>query len=238
MTDYTSDELFHFVGRSSPADDERNYSVLRSILRTGEIGRPPFGHGWNSHRFTFDKSGDILTEQLLVPEIVCFADIPFPSLGLHSKKYGRFAVSLHRAHLVRYGTRPVTYFPYDPSDIGQVVDGVGALRNIEATYRGVRLHRTSDAEQALGVVPSTLEEALQAAEYVLSIQVLAFLKPFNNTLHRDDERNYYMEREWRRLGNVLFEPKHVASVVLPESFIQRINVDEPEYCERVRVLAS
>ena len=36
-----------------------------------------------------------------------------------------------------------------------------------------------------------------------------------------DDENYYMEREWRTIGKVDFEPAEIAKVVLPESFAER-----------------
>ena len=35
---------------------------------------------------------------------------------------------------------------------------------------------------------------------------LAYIKPFNSELADNDPNNFYSEREWRKFGNLLFQP--------------------------------
>jgi len=54
---YTSGELFHFVGRPFPDDDEANYQTLLKVLRSGCVSHPPHRPDWGivSHHIDFTK---------------------------------------------------------------------------------------------------------------------------------------------------------------------------------------
>jgi hypothetical protein len=59
--------------------------------------------------------------------------------------------------------------------------------------------------------------------------VFGFIKFFDDAAGDEDLHNFYMEREWRVLGNVRFELSDVYRVILPERYAERFHRDLPEY---------
>src|SRR5258708_6962023 len=100
---YTSDELFHFVGRAHPNDHEANYETLLKVLRGGHISHPPHDPNWGKTRQEFNWDKGLITEELIVPTVTCYCDIPMECLKLHTSKYGQFGLSFDRELLIRYG---------------------------------------------------------------------------------------------------------------------------------------
>lgn len=238
---YISSELFHFVGSSAPSDHERNYSVLKAVLSSGCVSHPPHEVGWGKISYTLDLAKRLAHEELLVPTVTCYCDIPFEQLSPHIAKYGSFGVSFSRHQLTKYGARPVTYVPCRPDDWTGVFTGHTLLKELEATFRGVyeqrRLLEPPVFGESRGIglekTPSTVLESLQKAEHTLALRVLAFVKPYESTLNDSDPRYYYSEREWRKLGNLVFEPPDVIRVVVHETYLERAKEDLPQYRELI-----
>jgi hypothetical protein len=55
------------------------------------------------------------------------------------------------------------------------------------------------------------------------------VKVFDSTLGDGDPNNFYMEREWRVIGRVMFNAGDVARVIVPEGFGGRFRTDEPGF---------
>jgi hypothetical protein len=68
----------------------------------------------------------------------------------------------------------------------------------------------------------------QLAAYI-DEYVFSYCVPFNSALDESDERHFYMEREWRVLGDVPFSVADVERVVLPRDFADRLRSDLPHY---------
>ena len=232
---YTSDELFHFVGCGHPHDHEGNYDILKTILIDRCISHPPHERGWGVERLTLNPAESLLNGGLLVPDVVCFADIPVGALDIHVKKYGMFGLSLVRGHLVRYGDRPVMYVPVHADD-GLSIYRRTLLRDIEAVFRSLQ-EVTRDlpplTQRSLGRQLGSLQESAQAASTILGRAFLAFIKPFDAALDDSAPENFYMEREWRRLGNVCFEPEHVGRVLVAEAYVARLKAECPAFERKV-----
>ena len=239
-TRYTSDELFHFVGYSHPDDHVANYDILRSVLADRCISHPPHERGWGVERLTLNRTESLVNGGLLVPDVVCFADIPREALGIHVKKYGMFGLSLARDHLVRYGARPVMYVPLHADD-GLSIYGRTLLRDIEAVFRSLQ-DTTQDLppieRRHLGRQLVSLQESAQVAYTVFGKAFLAFLKPFDADLENRDPENYYMEREWRRLGNVCFAPEQVGCILVPEVYVARLKGECPSFEQKVESIEA
>ena len=58
---------------------------------------------------------------------------------------------------------------------------------------------------------------------------LRLCKPFDGNKTDADPDNYYMEREWRVLGNVMFTLPDVYRVVIPSAFAKRLREEVPNY---------
>jgi len=237
---YISSELFHFFGRSAPLDHERNYELLKTVLATGCVSHPPHEIGWGKVSYSLDISKRLAREEMLIPTVTCYCDIPYEQLGPHMSKYGSFGLSFSRHHLTKVGARPVIYVPCRPDDWRSVFSGHTTLKELEATFLGVLEQRAAlsadtgeDKSVALEDLPKSALEALAKAEHTLALRVLAFVKPYESTLDDADPSYYYSEREWRKLGNLIFEPSEVLRVVVNQSFLERAREELPEFRDRV-----
>ncbi len=240
QTQYTSKVLYHFVGHSCANNDEHNFEVLKKILSTGCISHPPHDNNWGdvSHTVNWDKS--LIQEELVVPTITCYADIPFESLGTHVSKYGKFGISIPKDIMIQYGARPVMYIPMRNDDWASI-NGCTLLTDLEAIYKGYHQLVSSklpDNEKALdrslGNIPDTESQAIKAMENAMVKDLLSFIKPFNSHLNENHRDNFYMEREWRKHGNMKFNPTDVDTIVVATGFMARLKQIFPQYADRVR----
>ena len=238
---YLSPELFHFVGSSSPLDHERNYAVLKLVLSSGCVSHPPYEKGWGTVAYTLDLKKRLALEEMLIPTVTCYCDIPYDHLGPHIGKYGSFGLSFSRHHLTKFGARPVIYVPCRPDDWAGVFSGHSHLEELESTFRDVcQRRRTMDSsveepKRGVGLEsrPRTLFETLQNAERTLALRVLAFVKPYESTLDDSDPQYFYSEREWRKLGNFVFGPRDVFRVVVHPSYLERGKQELAAYRDRL-----
>lgn len=238
-TPYTSLELFHFVGWRHPEDDERNFHVLAKILAAGSVSAPPHREDYGHIEYEINMDHSLLNEELIVPSMTCFADIPRESLGILTRKYGRFGLALSRDFLVFVGARPVMYFPVSHNH-GISIYGEMKLREIEATYKGFHRvfsekfeHFAEESERSYGDEPDTIDQAIEGISDVFAMDFLAYIKPFNADLPMDHRDSYYMEREWMRLGNVKFQPANVRRIVVAAGYAERLIKRCPDYAERI-----
>lgn len=239
-TQYTSKELFHFVGHNHPNDDERNFEKLKNILSDCCVSHYPHENNWGavSHKVYWDKS--LIKEELIVPTVTCYADIPWDSLSIHVEKYGRFGLSLPKDLLIKYGARPVMYIPMRHDDWAGK-SGETLLKDLEAVYKGYHEQVSSKltnfngvSSRSLGKVPNTEHEAIEAIESVFVKDLLGYIKPFNSHLDERHSDNFYMEREWRKLGNMKFSPDDVCKVIIAEGYLDRMKKTFPYYADRIK----
>ena len=100
---YTSDELFHFVGRRAPGDHEANYQTLLKVLRGGCVSHPPHGRDSGIVSVNVNLARELISGGMVVPTVTCFCDIPVDHLALHVRKYGTFGLSIKRHLLIAAG---------------------------------------------------------------------------------------------------------------------------------------
>lgn len=72
----------------------------------------------------------------------------------------------------------------------------------------------------------------------MNVYVFSFLKYFDATTSDEDPENFYMEREWRVLGDVKFELKNVHRIFLLPSYAERFREDMPGYTGQVTFVES
>lgn len=240
-TPYTSDELFHFVGFGSAENDEKNYQTLLKILRDGWVSYWPHNSDWEEVSVTTSWDGFLQHEKFIVPSVTCFADISSGSLGIHTTKYGKFGISFPRDYLTQYGARPVMYVPLRNDDWGSA-NGTTLLKNLEVIYKSFHnfvikeLPDTPPQSRSLGKEPENKEAAISAMSNVFAKDFLAFIKPFNSHLPSDHEKNYYMEREWRKYGNLKFDPEKVSQVWVAKGYAAKLVLEFPNYATRIKEL--
>jgi hypothetical protein len=75
---------------------------------------------------------------------------------------------------------------------------------------------------------------LKAFSHFLFFHLLGFVKGFDSNLQEDDPNNYYMEREWRVLGNMPFARKDVQRVIFPRAYAERFRQDVPDYFGQIQ----
>lgn len=236
---YVSREFFHFMGRKTLHDKEATYQTLLTILEQGCISHPPHDNSWGTVGYQIDRNKSLLSEELIVPMITCYCDIPLMSLGVHMGKYGRFALSFCRDFVIAYGARPVIYIPHNPADWLHAHGGKHVLGEIEAKYRGLCRHvypKVNEDEVGSNQVarePKNFSSAVAHLMSTLELHVLAFVKPFDSSLPEAHPENYYMEREWRKYGNLKFTPRDVVNVIVDERFLDRFIRDQPGYADKV-----
>lgn len=237
---YASDELFHFVGHSSPMDNTENYKKLGKVIESGCISHSPHDGTWGevSHTTTWDNQ--LETEQLIVPTVTCYADIPFKALSIHTSKYGMFGVALPCDLLIKYGARPVTYIPMRSDDRQSMsIHGLTLLRNMEAIVKGfnekivTKQKKLNHVSRTLDAKPNSPEEAISAMHSMFLKDFLAFIKPFNSELPHNHSNNYYMEREWRKYGNMKFEPDQVSRIIVAKGYKKQAKKEFPAYENKI-----
>jgi hypothetical protein len=86
---------------------------------------------------------------------------------------------------------------------------------------------------ALGILElrkhvSVRQRFLEMMEFI-QLEVLSYIKMFDDAKLDNDPDNYYMEREWRILGNVPFAINDVRRIILPAAYAERLRSDVPSY---------
>lgn len=121
------------------------------------------------------------------------------------------------------------------SDDWQSHYGLTLLRNIEAVVKSfneqVLQKQPSENSKSrhLGEKPSSTADAISAIQSILLKDFLAFIKPYNSELPNTHQQNYYMEREWRKYGNMKFQANQVSRLVVAKGYKQRLIKDFPVY---------
>jgi hypothetical protein len=244
MTDYISNELFHFVGRKAPTDHERNFEVLLKILRSKCISSKPPEVGWGTTSVTLTRGAKLEDEELAVSNITCYCDIPVDLLARHTEKYGCFGLSFDRSLLAQYGARPVLYVPMK-SDNWRSPYGATMLRDIEAIFEGFMRHlydenfpAPNQSTRSVGSIPGNAQQSIQALHGLLLKDFLAYIKPYDSELHVDDLNYFYSEREWRRIGGLMFGYDDIQAIVVRDGFEKRLREALPEFRGRVLTLTD
>lgn len=229
---YVSNELTHFVGRKAATDDDR-FSLLCKILRSGELrggGVSSTGQG----NIRLDFSHPLASNDLVAPETVCFCDIPLKYLSIHMGKYSRFGLAFTKVFMRTKGCNPVYYISmhspctdhrYPDDDARRKVKwGDFFDRAFREWYKD--LPRTGDR-----IDPGKLRRI----DNLILWYVLGHVKFFDSVLKKDDEKNYYMEREWRIVGSMCFNLADVARVIVPTDYAARFQAELPDFAEdRIR----
>lgn len=237
MQTYASDVLYHMVGGKAPMDHERNFDTLCKILESREIrhrkidGLP----GPMSLKIDFDAA--MADGELIVQTVICFCDIHLSQLApIHTGKYGRFGVGVDRHLVASWGGRPVSYIPMTKREStcywnhfgSEVMTAYRALHHyFEEPWEG---ERTST--RMGGGFPKSPDEALDMVSSLISKELLAYLKFFNSDLPVEHPQNYYMEREWRKFGNLPLDMA-LRQVIVASGYGNRLGNLFPQLTEAI-----
>lgn len=244
---YVSKELSHFAGAGKAEADQ--YDILLRILRSGELrhgGRVdsdiPNPGGISSHApgiVRFDPTRLVTRHESVVPEAVCFCDIPVEDLELHTSKYSRFGLSFVKEFLLPKGASPVFYVAANARTVTREAAGgkKGEVFDQEVSAYLLlwpRLYRRLLDE--LDPNATRLEGDAREFAHVnmfLLHEIFSYLKFFDESRSDDDPENFYMEREWRVTRNVAFSLDDVYRVFLPAGYARRFREDVPAYSGQV-----
>lgn len=257
---YVSDELTHFVGRDlmeDMSDDERDaregrlYDRLVTILRDGQLVTGGKKTGVNAdpsigkegitveHVVTYVVGARSLTT-MFEPSVVCFCDIPVGDVGIHMAKYSPFGLAFSRDFLLERGANPVLYLAEDAKvDQGQtfgelfVEEMNHALDLLSELQLAKRQSEGAPPYPDLQGLPKRVSDGAMRAHQFLMIHAFSLVKGFRGDSADEDPENYYMEREWRRYGDLEFALDDVCRIYLPQRFAKRLREDLPDYYGQV-----
>jgi len=245
---YVSTELTHFAGRNRRKKDgtpdlDAQYDLLIKILREGRLlHRTDDSDG--PPRVTFDGTGSFENRTLICPDAVYFCDIPVADFGIHIEKYSTFGLSFLKSFLVGKGANPAFYIAHNstahPRDFAALVlypdsEEPGPRTRASLLDRLIKSHLV--VENRIGTtspenVPPAIKDLVVKANMLSAMirhHFLSFCVPFDASKDDTHQENYYMEREWRVLGEVPFELTDVYRVVLPREYAERFRHDLPSY---------
>ena len=211
---YVSEFLTHFVGRN--LKEERAFDLLCKIIEEGILLPGGSKEKWAGNAMV-NFSGRFSSNELLLPQVVCFCDIPLNKemLEIHTKKYSKFGLAFEKKWLAKRGANPVFYIAQGSSCTDHRFPNNHPLRGT---------NRKDFFDLAVG---DWLNDLVAKGRYPLHMRrednlffwyFLCYCKFFDETLEKDDPENYYMEREWRTIGQVKFKLNDIKKVILPKAY--------------------
>jgi hypothetical protein len=191
---FSSDVLWHFVGRKDKNNPDKCFQIILSILKEGKlrIGSEP-------EPFIYHRQ-NTSTDKLIGYPVCCLADIPLKDLTLHSIRYGRYAIGFHRKSAIKNNFIPVLYVPQKSWIIDYAIQIRGEL------------------ESFLENESQEMSEKFQ--EFLLFLGSVSKPCDFNVNLEDDPAKdqmqisNFYYEREWRSIYEWNFRPEDVAMIIV------------------------
>lgn len=217
---YVSKELTHFVGRHRP--EEERFDLLLDIIRSG----------WLLHRdvggtIKINTNADGL-EEMVIPGITCFADIPINDLSLHMEKYSNFGLAFKKDFLVEKGANPVFYLATN----GMVSEENQKQTREKYFKQNIRKYFSHIQNIKQEIKENGTEKELHTIEQIDTLlvkHIFAYLKPFDASKTDADEENYYLEREWRIVGDVQFTLTDITRILIPERYGKQLREKLPNY---------
>jgi hypothetical protein len=246
---YVSTELAHFVGRGLAAEEQ--YQLLIKIINEGWITHPP--HNPNiSGNLSVNNAAKFSANEIYSPEIVCFCDIPLADLGIHISKYSPFGLSFSKDFVVKQGGCPVFYMPLQanvriskdvsPEEAVQLLKEGGADSLFEEIGKGEYFDRMIQEYHSLinmffkiimdnRLTPGVPQEhqRLMKLQQFLDFHIFSYIKFYDHTSAEEHDDNYYLEREWRIVGNLHFAMTDIETVFMSKEYAPRFREDCPLY---------
>lgn len=265
MSDYTSNLLCHFVGRSKVNDNER-FELLITIIKgkklIANLSNPNNPESLFQGGYQCEHVGEVFGKC----DCVCFCDIPDMALSIHTEKYSKFGIGFDKTFIAKQGAHPVMYVPenyvirergdnseetrtFSPKKPKQyypylLLVSTNLLPLILMSLPMVNLQQIENnlksmgLENHLNIFNDEVKNLFFSGHYhplIYSIiqgmaNQMAYVKLFDATLPDDHPDNYYMEREWRSLGNIGFSINDIRTIYLPtKQYKDRFMVEFPDY---------
>lgn len=239
MQRYYSNIYWHFTG--SPEIDWHKVTRPEDIVKFKE----PLGDReaagiltqiLESHRLIASCTEQI-TEELQTLPFCSVTDIPLKDLISHSRYYGRVAIgfkagSIHRSFV------PVMYISRENRLFIEKVFEHPHLRDLAG--RKTEPY-PKPADWADGVKSWTAPGPGPQAWEVDSSQIAGFLMNFVKVTGyaTKESDSFYREREWRHLGDYVFQPADVAAILVPGGLINELKetMDRQGYTTDISILS-
>lgn len=255
---YVSSELTHFVGRALPTDEER-YSLLVEILNGGTLGLEPGGVTINVskpfsantmfnphvvcfcdipvddleiHMRKYSLFGLSFKKSFLLPlgaNPVFYIANESLVKSLSSHAWNEAYLDPTSTDIYKLQTRLQSIPEDDRVTTRTRRDHFNAMVDL---YQNVFL-KLYEGGIPLPVVEGKPLTALHLLNLFLNMDVFSWCKLFDAERMTDDEENYYMEREWRVVGQVEFSLDDVWRIFIPSAFAARLRLDVPGYRNQV-----
>ena len=245
MSNYISNLLCHFVGRSKSTDDER-FDLLVKIIKEGQLKANLTNPSTPELRTSSQYKGGTIGEIFERCDCVCFCDIPDDMLGIHTSKYSKMGMGFSKAFLSQKGVRPVTYVPSqghmkEPTQtetpINSPMDYYLYINKLSNSFLPMLMLLNSFNPfglQLIEIMKKPIGESIKLFDNDVlaatingkSHQLLfslasawatqsAYIKVFDESLPEDHIDNYYMEREWRGINSIEFDLSSIQKIYLP-----------------------
>ena len=219
---YVSEELTHLVGFRLKENEHAQYCLLKKILDDKKLC--PSGNCAIKTGFFYNSDKDVIDNEMLDSIGISFSDIPIGDLDIHIEKYGKCGLSFKKSFIAAQGGKPVHYIPTKGNNSGEL--------NSEYFRRLI-----SNLEDMLGLIWSLIPQYgklsminnFDEIRNFINYELLGHLKFYDLELSSENEKNYYLEREWRVLGQVNFKLSDIERIYIPREFAESFREDFPEY---------
>lgn len=237
MQRFVGQRLYHLVGLNQPGADQANFETLCAILRSMELRTCEVAGERGGMRTVHDPGRPVTNGEPIQQSVVCLCDIPRDGLFFHARRYGRVGLGICKSVVAQWGGRPVIYVPLSRRAHGnwgaRFADEVkSVLEGLERFFPDTPAVRTK-----AGSAPALDEqEAVDEASALITRDVQAFLKFWDVDLPEDHPENFYMEREWRKFGNLALA-SCLREVIAPPRYHDELRaiLDDLRAQERYRI---
>lgn len=189
---FSTKVLWHFTGYQKP--DAQANEILRKIIesRTLELSQhpEPVIMGTGERRWVYTYS--------------CMCDIPFKDLRIHTLRYGKYGIAFHRNKAIQSGHfNPVLYVHKDSFLFKRASEILPEIDKLTLPHKEVEAKVT----EFLALLGTFVKRSdLTAPISIGSVQI-----------DKEQNNNFYYEREWRSAFKWSFEPSSVAAVMVPQA---------------------
>lgn len=191
---FSSRVLWHFTGYNKDSDSA--YGILESILsesclKVGKEAETIIMHG-GENRWGYPFS--------------CLCDIPFKDLTIHMVRYGQFGIAFHKQDAIRDGHfNPILYLHKDAFLFQKGGDLLRAIDSI-----------VPESNPVYG----PLQDFLLALGSYTKRSDLSHAAEANPQKDREQNNNFYYEREWRSIYPWNFSDESIAAIMMPSEFFE------------------
>jgi hypothetical protein len=218
---YYSNIYWHFTGSPENID----WSKVKSPKEILDLGMPKNNNKSIDVLFEILESKCLLatcqewiSDELSTCKFCCVTDIPIQNLGEHRKYYGNVAIGF-KCTRIQENFNPVLYISpenlrYKVEIVTNDDDAIGLFKRSFGSRISKEKKRISPNFFERFKVKKSIDIE-QLGNYIFQhFKITNFSDSSNDT--------FYREREWRKLSNFEFDFEDVASVIVPETFVNDV----------------